>query len=133
MRATAGQGRTLEGYLDGCIAFARAAAGAGKRVRPASVEPGCRAETEGANRQNGQILSRLPGGISRALAAPDRRGTFHPGPRAFTSGVWREISSGPTCPLQRRRAGPLLLRACGTRWAYCGDGTVAAAASLVHC
>ena len=68
-----GAGEDLEGYLDGCIAFARAAAGAGKRcaLRLWNLDG---AETEGANRQNGQILSRL----REAFPGPwrsDRRGT----------------------------------------------------------
>ena len=68
-----GAGEDLEGYLDGCISFARAAAGAGKRcaLRLWNLDG---AETEGANRQNGQILSRLREAFPGTWRS-DRRGT----------------------------------------------------------
>ena len=53
-----GRGRELEGYLDGCFAFAQQAAEAGKRcaLRLWNLDG---AETEGANAQNEAILEHM--------------------------------------------------------------------------
>ena len=58
-------------------------------------------------------------GSGRHFPGPGgRTGGGPPWPRAFTWSLERN-SSGPTCPLQRRRAAASAT-ACGTRWAYCG-------------
>ena len=109
-----GAGEDLEGYLDGCIAFARAAAGAGKRcaLRLWNLDG---AETEGPTVKT----ARSSPGSGRHFPGPGgRTGGGPPWPRAFTWSLERN-SSGPTCPLQRRRAAASAT-ACGTRWAYCG-------------
>lgn len=62
-----GAGEDLAGYLDGCLSFARAAAGAGKRcaLRLWNLDG---SETEGGKPPKRTDPLPAPGGLSRALA-----------------------------------------------------------------